>query len=65
MVLPLQTKYHTQLESLFAVQDELRAHQLEIELFSLIPSNFGSLEGFFTKFKYLALILKQCRIEKE
>ena len=33
----------TQLESLFEVQDELRAHQLEIELFSLSPSSFDSL----------------------
>ena len=55
----------TQLESLFGVQDELRAHQLEIELFSLSPSNFESLEGFFTKFKSLVLMLKQCGIEKE
>ena len=29
----------TQLESLFGVQDELRTHQLEIELFSLSPRN--------------------------
>ena len=43
----------TQLESLFKVQGELRAHQLEIELFSLIPSNFESIEGFFTDFKSL------------
>ena len=55
----------TQLESLFGVQDELRAHQLEIDLFSLIPSNFESLEGFFTKFKSLLLMLKQCGIEKK
>ena len=41
----------TQLESLFGVQDELRAHHMEIELFSLSPSNFNSLEGLFTKFK--------------
>ena len=41
----------TQLYSLFGVQDEIRAHQLEIELFSLSPNNFDSLEGFFTKFK--------------
>ena len=47
------------------VQDELIAHQLEIELFSLSPSNFESLEGFFTNFKSLVLILKQCGIEKE
>ena len=55
----------TQLESLFGVQDELRAHQLEIELFSLSPSNFESLEGFFTKFKSLVIILEQCDIDKE
>ena len=41
----------TQLESLFGVQDGLRVHQLEIELFSLIQNNFDSLEGFFTKFR--------------
>ena len=35
----------TKLDSLFGVQDELRAHQLEIELFSLSPSNFES-RGF-------------------
>ena len=37
---------------------------MEIELFSLSPSNFESLEGFFTKFKSLVLMLKQCGIEK-
>ena len=41
----------TKIESLFEVQDELRAHQLENELFSLSPSSFESIEGFFTKFK--------------
>ena len=45
------------LESLFGVQDELRAHQLDIELFSQSPSNFDSLEGFFTKFKSIVLML--------
>ena len=30
----------TKLESLFGVQDELRAHQLEIELLSMSPSSF-------------------------
>ena len=54
----------TQLESLFGVQDELREHQLEIELFSLSPSNFESLMGFFTKFKSLVLIIKKCGIDK-
>ena len=41
----------TNRESLFGVQDQLRAHQLEIELFSMSPSNFDSVEDFFTKFK--------------
>ena len=56
----------TQFESLFGVvkQYELSAHQLEIELFSLSPSNFESIESFFTKFKSLVLMLKQCGIEK-
>ena len=52
-------------QSLFGAQDELRAHQLEIELFSLSPSNFESLEGFFTKFKSLVIIFKQCGIDKK
>ena len=63
-VLTTPNQVWTQLESLFGVQDELRAHQLEIELFSLSPSNFEFLEGFFTKFKSLVLMLKQCGIEK-
>ena len=54
----------TKLESLFGVQDELRAHQLEIELFSMSPSMFDSIEVFFTKFKSLVLMLKKCGIEK-
>ena len=53
------------MESLFGVQDEIRAHQFEIELFSLSPRNLESLKGFFTKFKSLVLILKKCGIEKE
>ena len=55
----------TKLESLFGVQDELRAHQLEIELFSMSPRSFDSIEGFFTKFKSLVIILKHCGIENK
>ena len=54
----------TQMESLFGVQDELRAHQLEIELFSPSPSSFNAIEGFFTKFKSLVLFLKKYGIDK-
>ena len=39
------------LESIFGVQDEIRAHQLENELFSLSLISFDSLDVFFTKFK--------------
>ena len=55
----------TKLESLFGVQDELRVHQLEIELFSMGPSIFDSIEGFFIKFRSPVLILKHCGIEKK
>ena len=50
-VLTTPNQVWTQLESLFGVQDELRAHQLEIELFSPSPRNFDSLEVLFRKFK--------------
>ena len=55
----------TKVESLFGVQDEIKAHQLENELFSLSPSSFDSIEGLFTKSKPLFLFLKQCWIEKK
>ena len=55
----------TKFESLFGVQDEIRAHQLENELFSLIPESLNSIECFFTKFKSRVLLIKQCGIEKE
>ena len=47
----------TKPESLFGVQDELRVHHLEDELFSLSPSSFNSIEGFLTKFKSLFIFL--------
>ena len=53
------------LESLFGVQDGIKVHQLENELFSLSPSSFDSIEVFFTKLKSLVLFLKQCGIEKK
>ena len=37
---------------------------MEIELLSLSPRIFYYIEGFFTKFKSLVLILKKCGIEK-
>ena len=43
------------LEFLFGKQDELRGHILENELVALHPSNFETVQQFFTKFKFLAL----------
>ena len=39
------------LASLFDKQDEMRVHQLENELNSLNPSDFETMNEFFTKFK--------------
>ena len=55
----------TKLESLFGVQDEIRAHQLENELFSLSTSSFDSIEGLFTEFKSNFLFIKQYGIENK
>ena len=53
------------LETLYRKHDDLRVYQLENELMSLQPSNFKSLNDFFTKFKHTVLLLKQCKVEKE
>ena len=55
----------TKLETLFGKQDELRGHQLENELIGLSPTNFDTIQDFFTKLKSIRLQLKQCGIEKE
>ena len=53
------------LETLYGKHDDLRVYQLENELMSLHPSNFETLNDFFTKFKHIVLLLKQCKVEKE
>ena len=53
------------LETLYGKQDDLRVYHLENELMSLHPSNFETLSDFFTKFKHIVLLLKQCKMEKE
>ena len=50
---------------IFGNTDEMRGHQIENELISLIPSSFESLQLHFSKFKDLVLQLKQCGIEKK
>ena len=58
-------KVWSKLETLFAIQDEIRAHQLENVLFSLSPSSFKSTKWLFNKFKSLFMFLKQCETEKK
>ena len=53
------------LETLYGKHDDLRVYSLENELMSLQPSNFETLNDFFTKFKHTILLLKQCKVEKE
>ena len=53
------------LESLYGNHDDMRVYQLENELMSLQPSNFETLNDFFTKFKNIVFLLKQCKVEKE
>ena len=43
----------------------MRVYKLENELMSLQPSNFETLNDFFTKFKHIVLLLKQCKVDKE
>ena len=53
------------LASLFDKQDDMRVHQLENDMITLNPSNFESLNEFFTKFRNLIYQLKQCKVETD
>ena len=53
------------ISSLFDKHDEMRIHQLENDLITLNPSDFESLNEFFSKFKNLIYQLKQCKEEKD
>ena len=53
------------LTDLFGNTNEMRGHQIENELISLIPNSFESLQLYFSKFKALVLQLKQCGIKKK
>ena len=43
------------LADIFGKTDEMRGHQIEIELISLSPTSFESLQLYFSKFKALVL----------
>ena len=53
------------LTSIFGIQNEIRAFQLENELLTLDPSNFPSMEDYLSIFKTLKLLLECCKISKE
>ena len=53
------------LESLYGKHDDLRVYQLKNELMSLQPSNFETLNDFFTMFKHTVFLLNQCKVVKE
>ena len=53
------------IEYLFGKQDELWGHILENELVALHPSSFETIQKFFTKFKSLVLLCRQCKIERK
>ena len=53
------------LASLFDKHDEMRIHQLENDLITLNPSNFESLNEFFSNLKDLIYQLKQCKVKKD
>ena len=53
------------LNTVFGIQNQIRAHQLENELLTLDPKNFSSIEDFLSKFKTLRIILEGCKVKKE
>ena len=53
------------LNIVFGIQNQIRAHQPENELFTLDPNNFSSIEYFLSKLKTLRLFLEGCKVKKE
>ena len=53
------------LKTIFGIQNQIRAHQLENELLTLDPNNFSSIEYFLSKFKILILLIQGCKVKKE
>ena len=53
------------LKTIFGVQNQIWAHQLENELLTLDPNNFSSIEDFLSKFKTLRILLEGCKVKKD
>ena len=52
------------LNIVFGIKNEIRAHQLENEFLTLAPKNFSSIEDFLSKFKTFRLLLEDCKVKK-
>ena len=50
----------TKFYNLFGIVNELWALQLDVELTSLSPASFPTIEGFLMKFKSLCIVLQGC-----
>ena len=55
----------TKLEELLGKQDELQAYSLDNELIGLNPSNFDSLNEYFTKFNSILVHIKYFKVDKK
>jgi len=54
-----------QINKVFGIKNELRAHQLENELLTLDPNNFSCTEDFLSKFKTLRYLLQGVKVKKQ
>ena len=54
-----------QINKVFGIKNELRAHQLENELLTLDPNHFSCIEDFFSMFKTLRLLLEGVKVKKK
>ena len=53
-----------QINKVFGIKNELRAHQLKNEFLTLDPNNFSSIEKFLSKFNTLRLLLEGGKVKK-
>ena len=53
------------LNTVFGIQNQIKAHRLENEFLTLDPNNFSSIEDFLSKFKTLRLLLEGCKVKKD
>lgn len=54
-----------ELNKVFGIKNEIRAHQLKNELLTLDPNICFSIEDFLSKFKTLRLLLEGVKVKKE